>query len=156
MCDFFSKYPTLGIWTPTPGASPAGRSHWQVHSPLPHACRKLHCGQGQTPTRLCVRWCPVTGKDRSRERLGGGGAGSGHENLSKGAARGMSCGAIRGGGISTGKGPGAGSTRCAWGREKANTPESSLPWQPGFGAQEAHHRFALNFLSLSINHQAGW
>ena len=44
--------------------------------------------------------------------------------------------------------------------EKANTaipppPESCLPWQPGFGAQEAHSRFALNFLSLSINYLAG-
>ena len=47
---------------------------------------------GQTPTRLCVRWCPATGEDRSRERRGGGGAGSGHENLSKGVARGMSVG----------------------------------------------------------------
>lgn len=55
-----------------------------------------------------------------------------------------------------------------WGRkhpvcpraEKANTvipppPESCLSWQPGFGAQEAHSRFALNFLSLSINYLAG-
>ena len=49
---------------------------------------------------------------------------------------------------------------CVRAGESKHSDESSTrvlsSWQPGFGAQEAHHRFALNFLSLSINHQAGW
>lgn len=108
MCDFFSKYPTSGIWTPALGTGAAGRSHWQVHSPLLTMQRSplwagpdTHLPLGQT--------VPVTGEDRSREARWGRSR-KWHENLSRAAARGMSCGAIRGGGNSTGKGPGAGST----------------------------------------------
>ena len=66
MCDFFSKYPTLGIWTPTLGAIQQAEATGRVTHPLLTRAGNSTVGRPDTHPPLCQ----MVPSDRGRQKQG--------------------------------------------------------------------------------------